>query len=448
MDGNRIAAHFIKKTSWQGLPNEVRQKAKTCVLDNLGCMIAGSQARITHICRDYVDTIWPRCNEASLVIQGRRSSLLGAAFVNANAANATDMDDDGLYCDGHPGAQLVPVTLALAEKYNLSGSQLLSALVVGYEVAHRVGGCWHDYHAVYQACGSWGSVANAAVAARVMGLDEDRIRHALGIAEYHAGNLPMMRDVDHPAMVKHGLGWAAVTGLMAAGLAAKGFSGIPSLLGFHRYRSWTESFGRDYIMVRGVSFKRYSSCLWGHPAIVASQKVIAENNLVLDQIVKIVVHGFHEMKRLGDRLPRTEEEAQFSVVWPLAVYLLHGEISPRHILQENLSDQETIALAAKIKVIESEEINQAHRPDSYPCRVEIFLQNEQCLDSGLVRYEHSSTGETDTAYGDYTRHGDVVAKFMHITAPVIGRRAAQDLLELVENLDSLEDLSPFIALWS
>ncbi len=448
MDGNQIAARFIKEASWQGLPNEVRQKAKTCLLDNLGCMIAGSQARITRICRDYVDTIWHQGNEASLVMQGSKSSLLGAAFVNANAANATDMDDDGLYCDGHPGGQLIPTTLALAEKYGLGGQQLLSALVVGYEVAHRAGGCWHDHHSVYQACGSWGSVANAAVAARVMGLDEEQIQHALGIAEYHAGNLPMMRDVDSPAMVKHGLGWAAVTGLMAAGLAAKGFSGIPSLLGFDRYRSWTESFGKDYIMVRGVSFKRYSSCLWGHPAIVACQKVISENNLSVDRIVKIVVHGFHEMKRIGDHLPRTEEEAQFNVAWPLAVYLLHGEISPRHILQANLTDRDTIELAKRIEVVESEEMNRAHRLDSYPCRVEVILPNEQCLDSGLVRYEHSSTGETETEFGDYTRHADVVAKFKHITEPVIGRSAAGDLLELVENMDSLEDLSPFIALWS
>lgn len=448
MNGNQIAARFIKETCWKRLPKEVRQKAKTCLLDNLGCMIAGSQARISRICRDYVDSIWPQGNEASIVMQGRKSSLLGSAFVNANAANATDMDDDGLYCDGHPGAQLIPVTLALAEKYRLSGKEVLSALVVGYEVAHRVGGCWHDYHEVYQACGSWGSVANAAVASKVMNLDEKQIQNSLGIAEYHAGNLPMMRDIDHPTMVKHGLGWAAVTGLMAAGLADKGFSGIPCLLGFEKYRSWAESFGRDFIMVRGVTFKRYSSCLWGHPAIVACQKVISENKLALDQIAKIVVHGFHEMKRLGDSLPNTEEEAQFNVAWPLAVYLLYGEISPQHILQETLSDQNIIALAGKIRVIESEEMNQAHCDDTYPCRVEVFLHNGDHLDSGLVCYQHSSVGETDAQYGDYTKHGDVAAKFMHITTPVVGRTAAQDLLEMVNHIDSLENLTPFIELWA
>ncbi len=448
MNGNEIAARFIKETLWQDLPSEVRRKAKTCLLDNLGCMIAGSQASITTICRDYVETVWPGGDEASLVMQGKKSNLLGAAFVNANAANSTDMDDDGLYCDGHPGAQLVPVTLALAEKYKISGPELLSALVVGYEVAHRAGGCWHDHHEVYQACGSWGTMANAAVAARVMGLGEEQIAHTLGIAEYHAGNFPMMRDIDNPAMVKHGLGWAAVTGIMAAGLAATGFTGIPSLLGFEKYKNWTESFGKDYIMVRGVSFKRYSSCLWGHPAIVACEKLIAENNLVPEQMEKIVVYGFHEMKRLGDHLPRTEEEAQFNIAWPLAIYLLNGEISPHHILQENLSNEETIALARRIKVIESPEITRAHRPDSYPCRVKMVLFDGQCLDSGLVHYEHSSTGDTATAYGDYTRHEDVVAKFMHITNPVIDSRTGQELAELVENLECLEDLSPFTALWS
>lgn len=93
-------------------------------------------------------------------------------------------------------------------------------------------------------------------------------------------------------------------------------------------------------------------------------------------------------------------------------------------------------------------MNQAHRDDTYPCRVEIFLHNEDRLDSGLVCYKHSSVAETDTEYGDYTRHSDVAAKFVHITSPVVGRRTAQDLLELVDNMDSLEDLTPFIALWA
>jgi hypothetical protein len=76
------------------------------------------------------------------------------------------------------------------------------------------------------------------------------------------------------------------------------------------------------------------------------------------------------------------------------------------------------------------------------------MHNEYHFDSGLVRYNHSRAGEMGTEYGDYTRHGDVAAKFMHITEPVVGRRTAQHLLDMVDNLDNLEDLTPFITLWA
>lgn len=89
-------------------------------------------------------------------------SAIGAAFANGYAANGVDIDDCALYARGHPGAQIFPTALALAEKLRLGGSQMMTAMVIGYEVAHRVARMWHNYHDVYQADGSWGSVACAA----------------------------------------------------------------------------------------------------------------------------------------------------------------------------------------------------------------------------------------------------------------------------------------------
>ena len=70
-----------------------------------------------------------------------------------------------------------------------------------------------------------------------------------GIADYNAPNLPMMRDIDHPTMVKHGIGWGALTGIMSAGLAANGFTAVPSLLGHAKYHDWVATIGREYLMV-------------------------------------------------------------------------------------------------------------------------------------------------------------------------------------------------------
>ena len=108
---------------------------------------------------------------ATLALRGRKTSVVGAAFANGNAANGVDIDDVALFTRGHPGAQLLPTALALAEAEGLSGADLLTALVIGYEVAHRASRIWHATHEVYQACGSWGSVACAAVASHLLRLN-------------------------------------------------------------------------------------------------------------------------------------------------------------------------------------------------------------------------------------------------------------------------------------
>lgn len=147
---------------------DVRARAKLCLLDALGAIIAGNPAVITGISEKFATRMWPGGDEATMLLFGRRSSAVGAAFVNAWAANALDIDDDGKYTEGHPGAQIIPVALAMAEKQGVTGQEALTAIVIGYEVAHRMGRCWHDDHTIYQACGSWGSVANAAIASRLL----------------------------------------------------------------------------------------------------------------------------------------------------------------------------------------------------------------------------------------------------------------------------------------
>lgn len=223
------------------LSGNTYQISAFCTADSNGCTFRPAQAEV-----------W-RGDEASILLHGKRSTTVGATFANAWTANGIDTDDGAQYAYGHAGAQIFPAALAVAEALELDGARMLAAMVVGYEVAIRVGRCWHDRHDIYQACGSWGTVACAAVAANLMNLTPEQAKHALGIAEYHAPNLPMMRDIDHPAMVKHGIGWGAMTGVVSAQLAARGFTGIPSILGFEEYRDWVSDIGRDYLMVDGVA---------------------------------------------------------------------------------------------------------------------------------------------------------------------------------------------------
>jgi len=217
-NANDLAAQFIATVTWQSLHHAVQEKALMCLVDNLGAMLAGTLTRISQIGAEYAAITWPG-DQATIVLHAKHASAIGAAFANGCAANAIDIDDSARYAYGHAGAQIFTTALAVAEAHGLSGAQLLTGMVVGYEIAHRVGRCWHASRPIYQACGSWGSVVCAAVAAHLMGLPAEQAWQALGIAEYHDPNLPMMRDIDHPTMVKHGIEWAAMTGIVSAELA-------------------------------------------------------------------------------------------------------------------------------------------------------------------------------------------------------------------------------------
>jgi 2-methylcitrate dehydratase PrpD len=392
MSANDLAAQFIAEITWDRLPAPVRGKAHMCLVDTLGAALAGTLAPISRISAEYALDAWPG-DEATLLYQGKRSSALGAAFANACAANALDVDDSARYAYGHAGVQIFATALAVAQSRRLTGAQMLTGMVVGYEIAHRVGRCWHASRPVYQACGSWGSVACAAVAAHLMGLPVEQVRHALGIAEYHAPNLPMMRDVDHPSMVKHGAEWAALTGIISAELAAAGFTGIPGILSFPEYQEGCEDIGQNYLMVEGVAWKaaRFACCGWAHAGVEGAHRLVLENSIALTDIARIRVDGSHGTYRLGTRLPETTEEAQFNQAWPLAAMLVDGEIGPRQMLEERLSDPHIRALAQKVEVHESEEMERLCRlfeqgdpHGRFASRVTISLNDGQMLESGLV----------------------------------------------------------------
>jgi len=311
-------------------------------------------------------------------------------------------------------------------------------MVVGYEVAHRTARLWHDHHTIYQACGSWGSVACAAVAANLLGLSEEEIENALGIAEYHAPNLPMMRDIDTPTMVKHGIGWGTMTGITAAELAARGFTAIPCLLSFERYKEWLADIGQRYIMVNGVAWKEYACCAWTHAALDAARGLVHRHSIPVEEIAHIRVEAFQETLRLGTELPTTTEEAQFNLAWPLAVLLLDDEVGPRQILEERLGDEQVRNLASKVELVESEEFNELYRLASvgdpggkYVSAVTIILKDGRQFASGVV--------EGGIKFPQGWDEKQVEKKFRWLTGLVLDKTRVDKLVEMVWNFEEVSD---------
>lgn len=441
MDANQQIARFVSQTRWKELPAKVQEKARMCFIDNLGATIAGIKTRVSQICADYAQATWA-ADSATILLHGKRSSPAGAAFANAAAANGIDSDDSVRYAWGHGGAQIFPVALAVAEGLDLGGAQLLAATVAGYEVAHRIGGCWHEHHREYQACGSWGSVASAAVAANLMGLTPAQTSHALGIAEYHAPNAPMMRDVDHPAMVKHAIPWGSMTGVTAAELASRGFTGIPLLLGEERYHDWVMDIGERYLMLDGVGWKMkgYACCGWAHAGAEGARELVVNHGISLEEIERIVVDAFNETVRLGTRLPSNTEEAQFNLAWPVAAMLVDGEIGPNQTGEHRLKDPIIRDLARKVEVVESEELNELCRLHAkgdprgrFASVVTIKLKDGREYCSGM------KDGGMKFPAPEWTREM-MAEKFRWLATTVLDSAVIDELLDMAWHLDELNQI--------
>jgi 2-methylcitrate dehydratase PrpD len=447
MDGDTLTASFIAGTSWTLMPEDVREKAKMCLMDTLAATISGSEAEISTIATRFAAAYMPG-EESTILNGGRKSTAAGAAFANGCAANGLDTDDGARYAYGHAGAQLFPAVLAISESTAAGGGDLLAAMVIGYEVAHRIGRCWHDHHQEYQACGSWGSVACAAAAASLLKLDVEQTKHALGIAEYHAPGLPMMRDIADPAMVKHGIGWGAYTGIVSARLASCGYTGIPTLLSFDRYRHWIEDIGKNYLMVDGVGWKAkgYACCGWAHAAVEGCKALVETHRIDPQRIEKIVVETFDQAAALGAKPPRTTEEAQFNLAWPVAAMLTDGEIGPKQMNIRRLQDPAIMSLASKVEIRETDEMNELRRlfelgdpRGRFASSVTVILENGESVGSGLVEggFMYPPRGWSRTRMEE---------KFHWLADPLLGGERADRLVELVWRFDEEPDVGRLVGL--
>ena len=435
---------FITSLEWDDVPDDVKQKTVLAAIDDLAAVISGAPATSARIAADYAAATFS-AGEATLVADVRRTRAEGGAFANAVAANAYDIDDVSVHNWGHPGAQVFPTALALCEEQGRSGRDLLTALLVGYEIASVAGLCLYADVPVsperdYRGCGAWGAVACSAVAARLLGLGENETWHALGIAEYHAPHVELLRDVAYPAMVKHGHGPAALTGVMSGRLAARGFTGIPTHLGDDRFTERMSELGvRYFIMGRGLEWKNYACCWWVHPALSAVEAIMQATPFTADDVSRITIEAHHDSRLLGAAKPATTEEAQFNMAWPIAALIIDGDVSPGQVAEDRMDDESMLSLVSRIELRESAELDRlfwladSGSPEGREgARVLVELRDGRVLDSGIVSLPpcEESTWTTERMRG----------KFHWATQRVLTEGASEEICGLVEDLSVLDDV--------
>jgi len=426
----RFVQEFVTGLKWRDLPPEVKHQAKRCLLDALGALIAGTRAPVSVLMTDFVREQLPG-DRATILVNGKRASAVGAALANGFSGNALDIDDGYRMVKGHPGACVLPVVLAASEIAPVcSGADFLTALVVGYEIGIRAGLIRHAGCQTYHASGSWGAVAGAAVLGRMLGLDPATITQAMGAAEYHAPIAPMMKGIAVPCMGKDGIGWGCMVGMSSVFMAQKGFTGIKPLLEESPRPEWIDGLGTRYEILN-LYFKPYAACRWAQPAIAGALKLLKLHRLTVADMRQIVVRTFKAAAELSRMHPKNTEEAQYNLSFPVAAALTDGEVGPRQVLPPGLFDHSILDLADRIGVEVEDEYELAF-PAKACSEVVIHTTDGRILRSGTVEalWEPPDTLPTDS---------ELAKKFQWLVQPVLGLSKTSELESLLWDFEKVPD---------
>lgn len=376
------AIGFIHDLRFADLPPGVVAEARRCLLDLAGVAAAGISTDLSRIVRDHAARhMQGGARPARLILDGRSASPAGAAFAGAFTIDSFDAHDGHPLTKGHAGVVLLPTLLALADaEGGTDGREMLTGLVLGYEIAIRAGIALHASVPDYHTSGAWNGLACAALVARRLGLDPERTRHALGIAEYHGPRSQMMRVIDHPTMLKDGSGWGAFAGVTAGYLAADGFTGAPAItVEAPEHREVWADLGRRWRITEQY-LKPQPVCRWAQPAIEALLGLMAETPVAPDRVAAIEVATFAHAVALGAAAPTTTEEAQYAIGFPLAAALVRGRVGPDEIWPAGLRDPAILAALGTVSLVEDPALS-ARFPAERLARVRLTLADGTVLAS-------------------------------------------------------------------
>lgn len=364
MNTTEKLADFVVKTRYEDIPKAVIERTKELLLDIIGAAVAGSAMPINKILREYCKQKRSVNGEATVVGCGYLTSAEDAALINGTFLHSTELESVPM-----KGTQLTAIpafaAFAIGEKFGLSGKDVLEGFILGFELYGRVS---FNTQGI-SARGGWGCITGnlgaAATAGKMLRLNTDQMRMAIGLAASQASGL-----IEQIGTMTHfiELGIATANGTRAALWAKEGMTSILDVLenpkgfcqfhagkGGYNLEEMTRDLGKYYFVTEpGVSIKKYPCCYRTHRALDATFELIKENNINYEDVDEVRVdENLYDRELLKYSEPVVGNDGRFSMEHCLAAALVD-----RRVDEETFSDHKIRALKEarkKIKVIVHEE---------------------------------------------------------------------------------------------
>lgn len=441
----RALVQRARALRYADIPADVRDWARQCVLDMVGVAIAGADDPLVRIlAAELAETGGnPVAGVPGVTL---RLPATGAALLHGTMAHALDYDDVNLAMPGHPSVAILPAVLALAEQRGSDGQAILTAFVAGYETACRIGAAISPGHydvLGFHSTGTVGTFGAAAACAHLLGLDEETTLHAMGIAATQAAGLKSMFGTMCKPL--HA-GKAAEAGLLAARLAARGFTARPDSIecvqGFARTHS--PDFNPDKALadpeggwhIRHNLFKYHAACYLTHAGIETGRKLREKYGFQPADIAAITLRIDQATDRVCNiPTPRTGLEAKFSLKLTAAMALAGVETGALTTFEDATTADPTLVGLRDQVVIDFQ--------TGWPytrAEMDIRLKDQTTL---------HATHDAGIPAADVGHQGmRLVSKFMALVAPIMGAARAQALCDDILRIDDLPNLRGLAALWA
>jgi 2-methylcitrate dehydratase PrpD len=401
MDAAFSLARNIVGIKYEDLSPNVVEHTKKQVLDILGVELGGSaKAGVKELAEIVSD--WAGREESTIFCFGRKVPAPNAAQVNASMGHALDYDDTG---DGptHPSVVVVPAALAMAERQGgTSGRELITTVALGVDMMGRLGQAFRAGLKTVPVAGHpgagwhltalYGYLAAAGVAGRLLGLDEDRLVNAIGIA-YHqcAGN---GQCVTEGALTKRmGPGFAARGGIIAALMAEKGITGArESLEGevglFNLYHKGeydpgplTAGLGKRFTGLNAL-MKPYPCCKGTHAYVDLALAMVKKHRIRPEEIKETTVYNEDDRYFLlypldKRRRPENPVDSQFSIPWAVAAAFAQGQAGIGDFTEEAIRSADILEVSSKIRV--EIDKNVGEKKSLVPAKIRVTTRSGEIL---------------------------------------------------------------------
>lgn len=432
------------------IPEVVRIRAKGCILDVLGLCLSSSHLDYAAMVAEFALHMGGR-EESTIIGWGARVPMANAALVNGSSAHGVDYDDSHAPSRLHPSASVVPAALAVCEATGSSGRSALEAVVVGLETVTRIGMAGvstskagvstEGFHqrGIHPTtlCGVFSA---ALIASKLLGLDVRHSSWALGIAGGMAsGSFEYLAEGTWGKRI--GPGWAAHGGLIAAQLAAKGFTGPRTIFegkaGLYRSHLRENHYDLDQL-VKGlgehwqsllIATKRFPCCNRTHAHIGLALAIRSEHGIAGSDIdavectvdrlaVPLVCEPWAEKQR-----PQSEYAAKFSLPYCVAAALVKGRLTMQEFEAGVVNDEDILGLAKRTVYRVDEKLD----PKEFPGRLKVRMKDGRIMEARKDR-------------DILLEWPEIRAKFMDNALPKLGDAGAARVAGMVEEIEELSDV--------